>query len=448
MAWVDDTNSILLTDLYELTMLQSYFAEDMRKDAVFSLFVRRLPENRNFLIACGLEQVLDQLANLRFSEQNIAFLRDQNKFTQPFLDTLKDFRFSGSVHAVAEGTPVFENEPILEVVAPIGQAQVVETFIMNQVHVQTVSASKAARVVAAAQGRAVVDFGARRMQGADAAIKAARAFFIAGVDATSNVLAGELFGIPITGTMAHSYIEAFEKETDAFDAFIRSYPDTVLLVDTYDTLEGVRRVVALAERLGPSFRVRAIRLDSGDLIELAFKARQILDDAGLSQVQIFASGGLDEHVIARIVAAGAPIDGFGVGTAMAVSDDAPGLDIAYKLCAYAGQGRLKLSAGKPILPSRKQVFRVEQDGRAVRDIIARDGEAQPGRPLLRPVMKDGQVLADALPTLSESRTLAASEFARLPEAVRSLDPATPPYPVVVSDALLAHQEDVRRQVGA
>ena len=246
--------------------------------------------------------------------------------------------------------------------------------------------------------------------------------------------------------MAHSYIESFDRETDAFAAFIRSYPDTVLLVDTYDTLEGVRRVVALAKRMGAAFRVRAIRLDSGDLTDLAFKARQILDEAGLSQVDILASGGLDEHVIQKIVAAGAPIDGFGVGTAMAVSDDAPGLDIAYKLCAYAGQGRLKLSTGKPILPGRKQVFRVEENGLAVRGIIAREGESQPGRPLMRQVMKDGRRLPDATPPLEEIRALAASEMAKLPEVVRSIEPATPAYPVAVSEALSAFQAQVRATV--
>jgi nicotinate phosphoribosyltransferase len=436
----------LFTDLYELTMLQTYFAQGMADQAVFSLFVRRLPERRNYLVACGLDTVLDYLETLRFTSDDIAYLRSLGPFSDGFLDRLRDFRFSGEVRAVPEGTPVFANEPILEVVAPIAEAQLVETFVMNQVHLQTVLASKAARVVAAAEGRAVVDFGPRRMHGVDAAIKAARAFHIAGVSATSNVLAGKIYGVPVAGTMAHSLIQAFDDELDAFQAFARLYPATVLLVDTYDTLAGVQKVIQLARALGAGFKVRAVRLDSGDLAELAFGARRLLDDAGLHQVEIFASGGLDEDAIAGLLAKGAPITGFGVGTKMGVSADAPDLDIAYKLCEYAGRGRLKLSTGKPVLPGRKQVFRVEQGGHAVRDLIARADEQLEGRPLLQAVMRGGRRLPAGRVALAEARRHAATELSRLPDGVRSLARADPPYPVEVSAALQACQQEIARKM--
>lgn len=446
-GWVTGANAALLTDLYELTMAQVYFDLNMDREAVFSLFVRRLPPTRNYLLACGLDTVLTHLENLRFADEDIAYLSDRGLFSAGFLEHLKTFRFTGDVFAVPEGTPVFQNEPILEIVAPIAEGQIVETFVMNQISVQTVLASKAARLVAAAAGRPVIDFGARRMHGADAAVKAARAFHIAGVAATSNVLAGRLFDVPITGTMAHSFIEAFDREADAFRAFMATYPETVLLVDTYDTLAGVEKVVEIARTMGSDFKVRAIRLDSGDLAALARASREILDNAGLGRVEIFASGGLDEHAIAALLEADAPIDGFGVGTAMGVSDDAPGLDIAYKLCAYAGEGRLKLSAGKPILPGRKQLFRQEEDGRAVADIIARDGEIGPGRAQLQQVMRHGRRLEAVAPPLDVLRARAAAETARLPDRVRAIQPADPPYPVTVSAALAAFQADVAARVG-
>ena len=410
--------------------------------------MRRLPERRNYLLACGLDTVLDYLEHLRFTSDDIAYLRSLGQFSGAFLDRLKNFRFSGEVHAVPEGTPVFANEPILEIVAPLAEAQLVETFAMNQVHLQTVLASKAVRVVAAAQGRAVVDFGPRRMHGVDAALNAARAFHIAGVAATSNVLAGKIYGVPVAGTMAHSLIQSFDDELEAFRAFARLYPQTVLLVDTYDTMGGVMKLIHLARELGAGFQVRGVRLDSGDLAELAFKARQLLDDAGLPRVEIFASGSLDEDAIAELVTRGAPITGFGVGTRMGVSSDAPDIDIAYKLCAYAGRGRLKLSTGKPVLPGRKQVFRVEQDGRAMRDVIGRAEEEPPGRPLLQPMMRDGRRLAAASADLEAVRRHAAAEIGRLPERVRALEPADPAYPVEVSAALRSYQDEIAQEVAA
>jgi nicotinate phosphoribosyltransferase len=439
----DDPDTALLTDLYQLTMVQAYWNEGMDRSAVFSLFFRHLPPGRNYLLACGLEDVLDYLEALHFSEAAIGELRSLGSFTDPFLEWLSALRFTGDVYALSEGTPVFPTEPLLEVVAPIAEAQLVESVIMNQIHLQTVLASKAARVVTAAQGRPVVDFGLRRMHGTDAALKGSRAFFIAGVAATSNVLAGCRYGIPVSGTMAHSYIQAHDHEIDALRAYATLYPDTILLVDSYDTLEGVRNVIKLASELGPDFRVRGIRLDSGDLGALALKARALLDDAGLAQVEIFASNRLDETAIAELIAAGAPINGFGVGTLMGVSNDAPTVDMAYKLTEYAGSGRLKSSPGKTSLPGRKQVFRIEHAGRATHDILARYDEQQPGRPLLKPVMKAGKRLSPAVPRdpahLEAARARAVSELSLLPARIRGLEVADPPYPVELSPSLRAEQ---------
>lgn len=436
----------LLTDQYQLTMAQAYWREEMVQDAVFSLFVRRLPERRSYLLACGLDTVLEYLERFRFSPSAVAYLRERPEFDPAFVDWLAGLRFTGEVRAVPEGTPVFPDQPILEIRAPLPEAQLVETFLLNQVQLQTMLASKASRVVTAADGREVVDFGLRRMHGADAGLKAARAFHIAGVSGTSNVLAGQVFGVPVVGTMAHSYIQAHDSELDAFRAFTREFPETVLLVDTYDTLQGVRNVARLAHELGDGFRVRAIRLDSGDLGVLARRAREMLDGAGLPAVRIFASGGLDEDAVGRLVAEGAPIDGFGVGTGMGVSSDAPFLDIVYKLAEFAGRGRLKLSASKPILPGPKQVFREEEEGAPLRDIIGRADEDLPGRPLLGAVMRDGRRLPAGSVTLEEARSYAAEQVRLLPERLRHAAPPVPPYPVEVSPALRALQEQVTRHV--
>lgn len=440
--WVTDDNVALLTDLYQLTMLQAYWNEGMDDEAVFSLFFRRLPRHRNYMLACGLDDALRFLESFRFSDDARDYLATLGHFRDDFLDWLGDLRFEGDVYAMPEGTPVFPDEPILEVVAPIAQAQIAETFLMNQVHHQTVVASKAARVVSAARGRAVVDFGLRRMHGADAGIKAARAFHVAGLTATSNVLAGRLYDVPVTGTMAHSYVQAHDDETVAFRAFAELYPETTLLVDTYDTLEGVEKIVELAREFGDEFRIGAIRLDSGDLGELAKGSRKILDDAGLNEVEIFASGGLDEWKIKELVDRNAPIDGFGVGTGLGVSKDAPSLDIAYKLTSYGGKGRLKLAEGKSILPGRKQVFRSERDGVATRDVLARWDEEHDGRPLLRRVMRNGRRTAAGRDELETARNRAAEEIAKLPERIRALEDADPPYPVEASDTLNDYQDEV------
>jgi nicotinate phosphoribosyltransferase len=434
----------LFTDLYELTMLQAYFHEKMNQEAVFSLFVRRLPPERNFLMACGLDTVLAYLENLTFTRDSLDYLRSLGQFSESFLEWLGHFRFTGSVRAVPEGTPVFANEPILEITAPLPQAQIIETFVMNQIHLQTLLASKAWRVVTAAQGRTVVDFGARRMHGMDAALKAARAFHIAGVAATSNVLAGKLYDLPVTGTMAHSYIQSHDNETDAFKAFVSSFPETVLLVDTYDTLAGIHKVISLADTLGTDFRLKGVRLDSGDRLILSRKVRQALDNAGLRQVEIFVSGNLDEYRIADLIKAGAPINGFGVGTHMGVSLDVPCMDIVYKLCEYAGEGKLKLSSGKPVLPGAKQVFRTEQDGRFVKDIIGCMDENLPGNPLLEAVMQNGQRLPAGFRDLNAIRNDAEIQTARLPEPIADIHPADPLFPVEISPKLTALQQQIKK----
>jgi nicotinate phosphoribosyltransferase len=433
----------LLTDFYQLTMLQAYFEERMQDTAVFSLFIRRLPERRNYLLACGLDDVLSYLETLHFDGEALGYLRSLGRFSNRFLEHLARFRFTGDVYAVAEGTPIFPHEPILEVVAPVGEAQLIETFLINQIQLQTMLASKAARVVEAAQGRRVVDFGLRRIHGIDAGMKAARAFHIAGVHATSNVAAGQVYGLELSGTMAHSYVQAHEDEYDAFRAFARLYGDTVLLVDTYDTLAAVDKIVKLAREMGPAFRVGAIRLDSGDLVDLSFGARRRLDAAGLAQVTIFASGSLNEDEVARIVAAGAPIDGFGVGTDMGVSRDAPSLEIIYKLVEYAGRGRLKLSPGKSILPGRKQIYRVEQDGVATHDLLASHDELALGRPLLEPVMRAG-VRTSARISLDKARAHARAELERLPAKIRALEPTPASYQVQISEKLSRARDALSR----
>ena len=429
--------SALFTDLYELTMAQAFIGDGLgERIATFSLFFRGLPPSRNYLLACGLETVLEYLENWALDPDTLEYLESLEHFTPAFRRWLRDVRFEGEVRAVPEGTPIFGSEPVLEITGPIAIGQLFETFVTNQVHMQTLQASKAARVISAAQGRPVVDFGARRFHGTDSAVKAARAFAVAGVSGTSNVMAGRRYGLPLSGTMGHSFIQAFSSELDAFRAYSRQYRQTTLVVDTYDTLQGVRNVIELAGEHGSAFDVEAIRLDSGDLADLAWKSRQLLDDAGLRQVRIFASGGLDEHSVAEIVAKDAPVDGFGVGTHMGVSSDAPALHCVYKLTAFDGTGRIKLSPGKAVLPGRKQIWRA--DGEPGSDVVGRAEEYRPTRALLHTMMRGGRRLPAANVTLPEARACAADELARLPARIRSITPADPPYQVDVSAALRDH----------
>lgn len=433
---MDIETTPLLTDLYQLNMIQTYLDHDETKTAVFEFFVRKLPSQRGFLIAAGLEQALNFLETLHFSPEEIAWLAESGRFSKQMLDYLAGFRFSGDVHAMPEGTPFFGDEPILRVTAPLPEAQLVETRLINILHYQSLIASKAARIVLAAPGKLLVDFGLRRAHGAEAGLMAARASYIAGFTGTATVLAEKLFGIPTFGTMAHSFVQAFDDEATAFESFARSRPEhLVLLIDTYDTEVGARKVVALAPKLSAAgIRLGGVRLDSGDLIALSRNVRRILDDGGLQNVTIFASGGLDEDALAEMARAEAPIDGFGIGTSLTTSSDAPALDCAYKLQEYAGLPRRKRSAGKATWPGRKQVWRrFGAGGRMEGDLLSLEDDTQPGEPLIACVMGGGRRL-HAPPTLAEIRARTARELDRLPLPLRRLQ-ADATYPVRVAPAL-------------
>jgi nicotinate phosphoribosyltransferase len=415
--------SALLTDLYELNMAASYLRRGMDREATFSLFVRRLPPGRGFMVAAGLEPCLAFLEGFRFEEEELEHLREGLGFPDDTLAAFADLRFGGDVWAVPEGRIVLPNEPLLEITAPIAVAQLVETYLLNVITFQTTIASKAARCRIAAEGRDLVDFAFRRTQGIDAAMAVARASAMVGFVATSNVEAARRLGLRVAGTMAHSYVESFPTEKDAFTAFATDFPTrTTFLVDTYDTLSGVRTAIEVIRELGLSDHL-GIRLDSGDLAALARGAREILDAEGLRHVRIFASGGLDELDVERLVQAGAPIDAFGVGTRVGVSADAPYLDSVYKLVEYDGRPVLKLSAAKATAPGRKQVFRGPEG-----DLIALRDEPVPERhePLLVPVMRDGRRTGPHR-TLESARTLFEADLERLPENARRLaDPQPPP----------------------
>jgi nicotinate phosphoribosyltransferase len=444
---VTERPSALLTDLYQLNMDQAYLEHGETATAVFEFFVRNLPARRGFLLAAGLEQMLDFLENLRFSAEEIAWLRDTGRFGKDLLDYLTGFRFSGDVHAMPEGTVFFANEPIVRITAPMPQAQLAESRLINILHFQTLIASKAARMMFAAPGKAIVDFGMRRAHGAEAGVMAARASYIAGFAGTATVLAGKEFGIPIFGTMAHSFVEAFDDETAAFAAFAQSRPDNlVLLIDTYDIEAAAHKVVALAPRLkAKGITIRGVRLDSGDLAMLSRKVRRILDAGGLNDVTIFVSGGLDEDRLAALTKDQAPIDGFGVGTSLTTSSDVPTLDCVYKLQEYAGLPRRKRSEKKATWPGRKQVWRrYGADGRMAGDVVARDGDRHDGEPLLEAVMRSGRRI-NAAPTLDDIRRRANEQLERVPEALRAVLPAAI-YPVEVAGELDALAADVDRRI--
>lgn len=434
---MNSASSALLTDLYQLTMIEAYFDHGDTGCAVFEFFVRTLPSRRGFLVAAGLEQALDYLENLRFSSAELDWLRNSGHFGKRLIDELANFRFTGEVHAMAEGTVFFANEPIVRVTAPLPEAQLVETRLMNILHFQSLIASKAARMLLAAGGRPLIDFGLRRAHGFEAGIFAARASYIAGFAGSATLLAERLYGVPTFGTMAHSYIQAHESERDAFESFARSRPNNLtLLIDTYDTEAGAKRVVELAAKLKTDgIRIQGVRLDSGDPIDLSKRVRKILDDGGLLDTKIIASGGLDEYSISAMVGAGAPIDAFGVGTSLTTSSDVPALDCAYKLQEYAGVARRKHSTGKATWPGRKQVWRqYAADGRMTGDIISVEGDSQPGEPLLQLVMQKGQRL-DGAPTIDQARARAASSLRQLPEALLRVE-ADGEYSVRIADSLL------------
>ncbi|GAA2437485.1 nicotinate phosphoribosyltransferase [Actinomadura vinacea] len=407
----------LLTDLYELTMAASYLRRGMTGPATFSLFVRDLPPDRGYLVACGLEDCLTFMESYRFAKKELDYLREEQRFDPATLRALEKLRFTGDVSAVPEGRVVFSGEPLLEVTAPIAEAQLVETALLNHLTFQTAVATKAARCARAAGAARVIDFSFRRTQGIDAGLAVARASYIAGFAGTSNVEAARRHGIPAVGTMAHSFVEAFPDEEAAFEAFTADFPDrTTLLVDTYDTLGGVRTAIRTALRADGPGSLTGIRLDSGDLGALSVQARHLLDEADMSSTRIVASGGLDEYSIAELTAAGAPIDVYGVGTKMGVSADAPSLDSAYKLVAFADRPVMKLSTGKATAPGAKQVYRGTEG-----DVIALRDEPAPGgsRPLLVPVMRNGRRVSPAEP-LTRSRDRCAADINTLPARVTRL----------------------------
>jgi nicotinate phosphoribosyltransferase len=441
---LDPAGAALLVDLYELTMSAGYLARSLNHEAVFELFPRRLPPQRDWLLAAGLGPTLEILRELRYGAEELEYLRSLDLFDDEFLDYLADFRFTGDVEAIPEGTVAFANEPLLRITAPLIEAQLIETVLLNQINFQTMIATKAARIVLAAgggepgKGDCVVDFSPRRDHGVDAAMKVARSAAVAGCGGTSNVAAAMRYGLRPVGTMAHSFVLAFDSETEAFRSFMETFPrGAVLLVDTYDTLEGVRNAIAAARDAG--VELTGIRLDSGDLLNLSRAARRLLDEAGMKETSIAASGDLHEGRIGDLVAAGAPIDLWGVGTDLGTSRDSPVVNGVYKLVATrrgsGWHGVWKRSADKTTVPGAKQVFRTLVDGTIAGDVIAADGEDLDGEPLLRPAMRGGEAVEPE--SLDQIRERSAAQLSSLPDALRRPGGATAPYPVRYSDRLTA-----------
>ena len=438
----------LLTDLYQLTMAQAYFNSHKMGRATFSLFIRSYPLNRGFFVSAGLHDVLEFLENFALDGAALDYLSEQNLFTNDFLKFLEKLRFTGDVWAISEGQLFFKDEPILEVSAPIIEAQLVETFIINQINLQSLIATKAARCLLAAGKRAVVDFALRRTHGIDAGVKVARSSYLAGFAGTSNVLAGKRYAIPTVGTMAHSFVSSFADESDAFRSYATSFPEnTTLLIDTYDTIAGARKAVDIAKEMAArGHRLKGVRIDSGDLAELGIKVRKILDDAGFSEVKIIGSGGLDEYDLSELSAAQIPFDSYGVGTKMGTSSDAPWSDMAYKLVEYGDRPVLKRSPGKISWPAAKQLFRQRnQQGQLEKDIIGLRSERIAGTDaLLRKVMEEGKIVV-TLPTLSESRAGLAKELEHLSELTKAIrNPVL--YPVEFSPALARLREETERKL--
>jgi nicotinate phosphoribosyltransferase len=444
---MNPSTSALLTDLYELTMAQAYQEQGMEEPAAFEFFVRKLPPHRNFLVAAGLEQVLDFLSQLRITQEELAWLDRAGTFNPNLLRYLETLRFTGDVDAMPEGTLFFPHEPILRVVAPLPQAQIVETRVMNLLNFQTLIASKAARSVLVAGGKPLIDFGLRRAHGAEAGLLAARASYLAGFAGTATVLAGMAYGIPLYGTMAHSFVQAHKDEAMAFEHFAQAQPDNVvLLIDTYDTEAAARKVVSLAPALkAKGITVKGVRLDSGDLADHARKVRRILNEGGLPHAQILASGNLDEYRLSELIESRAPIDSFAVGTAMTTSADAPSLDCAYKLQEYAGRPCRKRSEGKATWPGRKQVYReYDSNCRFAHDLVTTIDDNVGGAPLLEPMMREGRRLAPS-PALSEVRQRVTTQLGQLPAPLRILESA-PAYEVRISSPLQDLAQTVDRSV--
>jgi nicotinate phosphoribosyltransferase len=450
-GFLKEEDMSLFTDFYELTMCASYFDNKNFEPATFDLFIRRLPQNRSYFLFAGLDQSLLYLQNIKFTTEHLNYLKDQG-FKADFLDYLRGFKFTGEVWAAQEGSLVFPNEPIIRVTAPIIEAQLVETFLLNTVNLQTMIATKASRVVHAAKGKPVIEFGLRREQGVDAGLKVARSSYIAGCQGTSNVLAGQVYGIPVFGTMAHSFVMSYPKELDAFRAFTKTFPDkSTLLIDTYNDISGAEKAALIAKELeAKGCKLGGVRLDSGDLAKDSRKIRKFLDKEGLNYVKIFASGDLDEFKIEELLSEGARIDSFGVGTKMGTSADRPYLDVIYKLCeTMMANGRfapiMKLSKDKITLPGRKQVYRFSDvEGRFEKDMIVLADEKVEGEPLLVKMMEKGK-LTYTLPSLEQIRDNAMRNLSKLPEEYKALTDA-PVYPVELSRNLLDLVKTLKRQL--
>ncbi|WP_457622091.1 nicotinate phosphoribosyltransferase [Persephonella sp.] len=419
-GFVNRDNMSILTDLYELTMAQVYFRDGMNKTAIFDFYTRPV-ENRSYLINAGLEQLIYYILNIRFTDEDIEYLRSTGKFDEDFLSYLKNFRFTGNLYAIDEGEVIFPNEPVVQVEAPLIEAQIIETFLINTLQLPILVATKAMRSYSVAKNTILIDFGLRRSHGTDAGMKAARASYIGGFAGTSNVLAGKEYGIPIFGTMAHSFILAYGDEKRAFKAFAKVYPDnTVLLVDTFDTIKGVENAVKAMKEAGIQ-NFKGIRLDSGDLLTLSKESRKILDQNGFKEALIIASGGINEYKIKDLLDNGAPIDGWGVGTELVVSADLPYLDCAYKLVEYDGRPVMKLSKKKITLPYKKQIYRFYEEGRIKKDlIVAYDEKVEGGRPLLKKYIHNGELTTE-LPSLSEIRKKAIHNFESLPDELKDIN---------------------------
>jgi nicotinate phosphoribosyltransferase len=451
LDYQNEQNMSLFTDFYELAMCASYFDNKKFEPATFDLFIRRLPSDRGYLLFAGLEQVLQYLSSVKFTEEHLNYLKTQG-FNQPFLNYLRDFKFTGDVWACPEGTLAFPCEPLIHVTAPIIEAQLVETFLLNTINLQTMIATKAARVINAAQGKTVIEFGLRREHGIDAGMKVARCIYIAGCQGTSNVLAGLAYGIPVFGTMAHSFIMSYHKEINAFRAFAKTFPtNSTLLIDTYDAIAGTEKAVVVAKELEKAgHRLSGVRLDSGNLPAISKKVRKLLDQQGLSYVRIFASGDLDEFKITELLENGAEIDAFGVGTKMGTSADKPYVDVIYKLCETMNKDGtyapiMKLSEGKVTLPGRKQVYRFKDaQGKFKKDTIALADEKVDGEPLLMKVLEKGKVTYD-FPSLNEIRATAAKNLTLLPDKYKTVTGA-PKYPVSLSPNLEKMMENLRKKL--
>lgn len=448
--FVDITNMNLLIDFYELTMCASYFENKRNEVATFDLFIRKMPSNRSYFVFAGLEQVLFFLQSMKFNEEHLDYLREKG-LREKFLEYLKNLKFTGEVWSVPEGTIVFNEEPLIRVTAPVIEAQLIETFILNTVNLQTMIATKASRVVNAAAGRTVVEFGLRRTQGTDAGMKAARCSYLAGADGTSNVLAGMKYGIPVFGTMAHSFVMFFDREIDSFRAFAKTFPRTsTFLIDTYDEVLGAENAATVAKELEKKgCRLNAVRLDSGDLYSISCKVRATLDQHGLGYVKIFVSGDLDEYAIDKLVRKGARIDAFGVGTRMSTSDDRPYVDVVYKLAGRVERGdfiaAMKLSEGKLTLPGKKQIYRQrDRQGKCAKDIVGLEDEDIEGDRLLKKFMEHGQIVRET-PSLERVRKETLKNLLELPEKFKRLKSA-PPYNVDLSHKLRTMRNEMENRL--